>query len=272
MAPIFTGSRFGFGRSAAGAAAVPPNASSIYSLATHGFRFNGTGTNSISPFGNGGTNWNHTSLGYNLSNTGGVANTGKADTISLSTGILNFTNGVSMPTSSLSYTSWNQTNFSFSCWYKGTQTNDSNNQSGNNRATLGVVMFGNDQNNANGCWGLQGGKPGWGTADNYHLANTTINNGNWRHMAITNKNNGDGTSTSKIYIDGALNSTNTYTQGSGPVAQGVYRLGSHYVYANNTAPSEIDLWTVWYNQTVLTDSEISLIYTAQETFTPTNPL
>ena len=258
--------------------AVDPTAAgaAVYGNASSGWRFNDTG---VQYFGNQSVNYvTYNTNNRTISNTGGVSNTGCINPgTDVDTGWAQW-NGNDMINQNRDTATWRTTDFSMQWWYKGTDSADINNSNQPNyNWGAGNIVFGSDRNDVSGGFGMNAGKAGWGNMANdnqkHHYSNSTINDGNWHQVVITNDNANANSSTSKIYIDGSLNSTMTYDPGAGngPIAQGCYIVNGHYAYPSVSAwaaASRMDLWTVWFadktNTPVLTAQNVSDLYTAAD--------
>ncbi len=257
---------FGGGATAlqyAGASGEDP--ATVYGTASLGFRFNSSGSNP-SAFGNATSNWSwHNSGSWGYESSSGVSNTGYMN----AGGAAGFINlGDPYNGGSDWITRWNETDWSLSCWIKSSQAADSDNYSGNNRATLGTYMLGNNGNNCSGCFGTQAGYWGRGSANANHVSSTAVNSSNWRHCVMTNTYNGSNQATSRIYVDGSLDDTRTnyptqQSTGQGINTNGLYILGGMYDYASNAALSKIDMFAIW-TSTVLTDAQVEALYTGAD--------
>ena len=258
--------------------AVDPTAAGaeVYGNASSGWRFNDTG---VQYFGNQSVNYvTYNTNNRTISNTGGVSNTGCINPGSDKTVSWARWTGNDMINQNRGTAAWRETDFSMQWWYKGTDTADINNSNQPNyNWGAGIIVFGSDRNDVSGGFGMNAGKAGWGNMSNdnqyHHYSNSTINDGNWHQVVITNDNSSTNSSVSKIYIDGSLNSTMTYDPGAGngPIAQGCYMVNGHYGYPSVSSwngASRMDLWTVWFddktNTPVLTAQNVSDLYTAAD--------
>ena len=247
-------------------------ASLVYANCSAGFRFNNGNTQY---FGNESVNYvtfNNNNL--SVANSGGVSDTGCVNPGSDKTVGWAAWNGNDFINQNLNTAGWRTKDFTLQWWYKGNDTADINNSSQPNyNWGAGIVVFGSDRNDVSGAFGMNAGKAGWGnmaTGNQRHqYSNTTINDGNWHQVVITNDNASASSSTSKIYIDGSLNDTMTYdpSNNTGPVVQGSHIINGHYGYPSVSSwagGSRMDLWAIWFGDTsntpVLTAQQVSDLY------------
>ena len=244
----------------------------VYANCSAGFRFNNGNTQY---FGNETVNYvtfNNNNLSVN--NSGGVSDTGCVNPGSDKTVGWASWNGNQFINQNLNTEGWRTKDFTIQWWYKGNDTADINNSSQPNyNWGAGIVVFGSDRNDVSGAFGMNAGKAGWGnlsdTNQRHQYSNSTINDGNWHQVVITNDNASASASTSKIYIDGSLNDTMNYdpSNNTGPVVQGSHIINGHYGYPSVSSwngSSRMDLWSIWFGDTsntpVLTAQQVSDLY------------
>ena len=254
--------------------AIDPTAAAgaLYANASAGFRFNNGNTQY---FGNESVNYvTFNNSNVNVPGSGGVSDTGCCNPGSdVDQGWAQW-NGNDFINPNRSTDAWRKTDFTIQWWYKGNDTADINNSNQPNyNWGAGIVVFGSDRNDVSGAFGMNAGKAGWGNMANgnqrHQYSNTTINDGNWHQVVITNDNASNTSSTSKIYIDGSLNDTMTYdpSNNTGPVVQGSHIINGHYAYPSVSSwagGSRMDLWAIWFSDTsntpVLTAQNVSDLY------------